>query len=183
MTFVMNILAMYLRATDAEVASGMSWYDDAHALALDLTGGDAWKGAGVIAAFSPLTPWDRNVFLARTLFENGGVMEGGTLKNSINAAVRIYNGEHTLDVLRGDKVRAFASAIADPANSTIATIDRHAYDIAMGAYHTDDTRKIGKRVFRELSDAYCEAAELAGISVAQMQAITWVAHRRIKGIA
>jgi hypothetical protein len=136
----------------------------------------------VLSSFSPLTPWDRNVYLARTLFENNGVMTGGTLPGSIKNAIRIYNGEHTLDVLKGDKTRAFASAIADPAGSTIATIDRHAYDIAMGAYHTDDTRKIGKRVFRELSDAYVKAAELSGNSVAQMQAITWVTHRRIKGI-
>ena len=178
---VLNIIATYLRATDAEHASGMSWYDEANRFAASLTG-DVWQGAGIVAAFSPLTPWNRNMILARTLVENNGIMAGGTLTTSINAATRIYNGEHTLDVLKGDKVRAFASAIADPANSTIATIDRHAYDIAMGAYHTDDTRKIGKRVFRELSAAYVEAAELAGIGVAQMQAITWIAHRRIKGI-
>jgi len=180
--YVLNITNRYLSATDAEYDKGMSWYDDAHALALDLTPGDAWKGAGIIAAFSPLTPWNRNVELARILVESNGTMTGGTLTNSIRAAVDIFNGAHTLDVLKGDKTRAFASAIADPAGSTIATIDRHAYDIAMGAYHNDDTRKIGKRIFRTLSDAYCESAEMAGIGVSQLQAITWLAHRRIKGV-
>jgi beta-galactosidase GanA len=182
MTHALNIMTTFWLATPDEIRQGASWYDDAHALALELSPGDPWRGAGVISSFSPLTPWPRNVFLARALFENGGILDGGTLSGSIRNASRIYNGEHTLDVLKGDKTRAFASAIADPHNSTIATIDRHAFDIAMGAIHTDDTRKIGKRVFRELSDAYVTAANWAGYSVAQMQAITWVTHRRIKGV-
>jgi hypothetical protein len=93
-------------------------------------------------------------------------------------AQRILDGEHTLDVLKGDKTRAFASAIADPAGSMIATIDRHAHDIAMGRVHSDKERKIGKRVFRTLSDAYVEVASMTDHSVAQVQAITWVSWRR-----
>ena len=179
--YTTNIMHVFLNATADQINAGMTWYDEAHSFALELSPNDPWRGAGVIAAFSPLTPWSRNVELARKQFTDGK-LDGGTLTNSINAAQRIFDGEHTLDVLKGDKTRAFASAIADPANSTIATIDRHAYDIAMGAIHTDDTRKIGKRVFRTLSDAYCDAADMAGIGVAQMQAITWVAHRVVKGV-
>jgi hypothetical protein len=179
---VLNIMHVFTLATDDEIREGATWYNDAHRLALELSPEDVWRGAGVIAAFSPLTPWTQNVILARRLFANDGVMEGGTLANSISAATRIYNGEHTLDVLKGDKTRAFASAIADPHGSTIATIDRHAYDIAMGATFVDSTRKIGKRVFRDLSDAYVVAANELGFSVAQTQAITWVAVRRIKGV-
>lgn len=179
--YTLNILNRYLSANDSEYADGMTWYSDRHVFALSLTPDDVWKGAGIIAAFSPLTPWYRNVELATTLIHNNGVMEGGTLKNSIRAAIAIYNGAHTLDVLKGDKTRAFASAIADPSHN-VATIDRHAYDIAMGAIHTDTTRNIGKRVFRTLSDAYCEAADYAGIAPAQMQAVTWLAHRRVSNI-
>ena len=177
-----NILSTFNARTRTEHDAGMAWYDSANALALDLTPNDVWKGAGILASFSPLTPWNRNVILARAMVDSNGTMDSGTLKTSLNAARRIYLGEHTLDVLKGDKTRAFASAIANPSGSTIATIDRHAYDIAMGAYHTDDTRKIGKRVFRELSAAYVDAANWCEIGVAQMQAITWVTHRRIKGI-
>lgn len=183
MDYTLNIINRYLSATDDEYVKGMSWYDDAHALALTLTPNDVWKGAGIIAAFSPLTPWNRNIELARTLVESNGTMTGGTLTNSIRAAVDIFNGAHTLEVLKGDKTRAFASAIADPANCTIATIDRHAHDIAIGSHDfNDSTRKIGKRVFRDMSNAYCEAAEFAGIGAPQMQAITWLAHRRVKGV-
>lgn len=177
---VENIVGIYLRASDAHYNAGMTWYNDAHALALELSPGDAMRGAGVIASFSPMCPWSRNIVLARNTFETG--IATGHTKAMCGMAQRIHDGEHTMDVLKGDKTRAFASAIADPAGSTIATIDRHAHDIAMGAKFTDDSRKIGKVVFRTISAAYVEAAELAGIGVAQMQAITWVAWRDIHGI-
>jgi hypothetical protein len=181
MNHVENILSVYLLASDESVGEGMAWYNNAHNLALELSPNDVWRGAGVIAAYSPLTPWDRNVMLATESLKTG-IAHPKSLGNSVRAAQRILDGEHTLEVLKGDKTRAFASAIADPAGSTIATIDRHAYDIAMGEYHTDDTRKIGKRVFRTLSDAYVEASFLADIGVAQMQAITWIAWRIRKGV-
>lgn len=177
-----NILRTYNMRTPDEHEAGMAWYDDAQAFAREISPHDIVRGAGIISSFSPLTSWPQNVVLVKRLMDNNGVMENGTLPNNIACAVRIYNGEYTFDVLKGDKTRAFASAIADPANSTIATIDRHAYDIAMGAIHTDDTRKIGKRVFRELSAAYADAADWVGIGVCQMQAITWLTHRRIKGV-
>jgi hypothetical protein len=175
-----NIVYWFLAATEAEIAEGTEWYRGAHALALELSPDDVWRGAGILAAFSPLTPWTQNVILARRLFENDGIMEGGTLANSINAATRIYNGEHPLDVLKGDKTRAFCAAIADPEGSTIATIDRHAFNIAMGT--VEGNPKVNRGMFRNLSDAYVEAAELCGVSVAQIQAITWVAFRRWKGV-
>lgn len=181
---VRNILRTYFAATDAEIASGMSWYADAHALALELSPDNVWTGAGVISAFSPRQEWTINVRNARRAFSTGSAF--GHTPNLHTVAMmriadRILKGEHPLDVMKGDKTRAFASAIADPEGSKIATIDRHAYDIAMGAIHTDSERKIGKVVFRELSAAYVEAASLAGIGVAPMQAITWVTHKRMKG--
>ncbi len=176
---VLNIMSCYLSATDAQYDEGMSWYDNAHRMAYVLANGDVWKGAGVIAAYSINTMWDWNVTLAAsTLLNNEAVTN--CLSTSANFAARIMAGEHTLDVLRGNKIRAFASAIADPANSNIATIDRHARDIAYGRV-VGAKVKIGKREFQELSDAYVCAAQYAGISVAQMQAVTWVVWRERKG--
>lgn len=181
--YVENILHVYLMATDSEVSEGMVWYNDAHTLALELSPDDVWKGAGVIAAFSPMQQWSVNVRSARKAFEFGTAL-GHTpnlhTKAMCNIAERILQGEHTLDVLKGDKTRAFATAIADPTGNGMATIDRHAHDIAMGRVYTDTERKIGKVVFRTLSNAYSEAATLAGIGTAQMQAATWVAWRNRK---
>lgn len=180
-THAENVLLCYSRGTIEQIRTGAAWYDEAHALAYDLSGGDVWKGAGVIAAYSPLTPWWRNIELATDSLRTG-VARTDSLGTSVRAAQRILSGEHTLDVLNGDKVRAFASAIADPHGSTIATIDRHAHDIAMGRVYDNNTRKIGKRVFRELAHAYTIAASEIGLSVAQVQAITWVIWRAEKGI-
>lgn len=178
---VLNIMSVFTAASDVSYREGLSWYDNANALAQEIAGGDAWKGAGVIAAFSPVCPWDRNVALARNAFATG--VASGHTALFCGFAQRIMDGEHPLDVLKGDKTRAFASAIADPAGSMIATIDRHAHDIAMGRVHRDRERKIGKPLFRTLSDAYVEVAEMSDHSVAQVQAITWVSWRKRIAIA
>lgn len=176
MTHIDNILSVFLSASEASYREGMTWYDDTNALAREIADGDVWKGAGVIAAFSPVCPWHRNVALARNAFATGVATGHTTI--FCGMAQRILDGEPALSVLKGDKTRAFASAIADPAGSMIATIDRHAHDIAMGRVHTDKERKIGKRVFRTLSDAYVEVANMTEHSVAQVQAITWVSWRK-----
>lgn len=183
MDYLTNIMYWYLAASPEEHDYGINWYRRAHDFALELSPGDVWRGAGVIAAFSPRQNWAVNQRQAIRAFAAGTAL-GHTpnlhTRVMCNLAERIIKGEHTLDVLKGDKTRAFAAAIADPDNSTVATIDRHAYNIAMGTLDPDP--KIGKKVFRTLSDAYVEAAELANIGVGQMQAITWTAFRNWKGV-
>jgi hypothetical protein len=179
-TQVENIIACYSRGTFDQIRTGAAWYDSAHALALELSPGDVWRGAGVIAAFSPLQQWELNVRNARNAFATG--IATGHTKQMCSQAQRILDGAHPLDVLGGQKTRAFAAAIADPHGSTIATIDRHAHDIAVGRVFTEKTRVIGKRVFNEMSESYSIAARELGFSVAQTQAITWVIWRAEKGI-
>lgn len=180
LTYSENITAVYGRALDSEREAGMRWYNDAHMLALELSPNDVWRGAGVIAALSPLKTWELNVRYARNAFLTGVCAGNMPMHNAI--AQRILDGEHPLDVMRGDKTRNFATAIATNGTSDVATIDRHAHDIAMAEVFTDKTRKIGKRIYRAMADAYSISAENAGITVNQMQAITWITWRREKGI-
>lgn len=177
-----NILKVYRRATDADIEAGMTWYNSAHNLAHVLGRGDVWKGAGLISAFSPLTPWWRNVELA-TDSAFTGKARTDTLGNSARAAQRILDGEHPLDVLKGDKTRAFAENIALNGVSDNVTIDVHAFSIAMGEPIPSSKLKMGKRVYRELQTAYRNAAKREGKAPTQMQAITWIAWRRERGIA
>ncbi len=179
-TPTLNIINVFLSASDADYHDGMTWYPRARDLALELCPDDALRGAGIIAAFSPNTLWHHNIVLARRFVASGGTMDRGTLSASIAKARAIYNGAPVLETLNGQKTVAFASAIAYPETSTVATIDRHAYNIAMATNIGDP--KIGVRVFRYLSNCYVSAAEYAGISVAQMQAVTWVAHRNRKAV-
>lgn len=172
-------MSTYRRALFCERVAP-SWYVMAQGIALELSPNDVWRGAGVLSALSPLKKWDLNVRIARISFSTG--IAQGNIGQHNEKAQRIINGEHPLDVMRGDKTRSFAEAIATGGNGHIATIDRHAHDIAMGQVYTDKTRKIGKRVYRDMAAAYAECAEYTGNSVNQIQAITWVAWRREKGI-
>lgn len=177
-----NILSVYGRATDSEREHGTDWYRDAQAIAADIADGDVWRGAGVIAALSPRVRWDINVRNARKAFQTGIVT--GHTKVMCAQAQRILDGEYALDVLKGDKVRAFCAAIATAGHSDIATIDRHALEIAYGKVYSDKDRpNIGKRLYRKMAAAYADAAKVAGVSVNEMQAITWVVWRREKGVA
>lgn len=177
-TYVNNILGTYLRATPDEVTEGLSWYSDAHALACELSPDDVWRGAGVIAALSPMKAWNTNQNLARRAFDTGVVSGHTSTMNAI--AQSILDGTYALDALKGDKTRAFCAGIATNGTTEMVTIDRHAHDVAVFQVFTDDTRKIGKRVYREMSAAYTDAAGILGKSACQVQAVTWVTWKRLK---
>jgi len=175
-THTRNILKVYRRATDAQVIAGKEWYSEAHALALELSPNDVWRGAGVIAAFSPLTPWWRNVELATDSLTTGRARTD-TLGNSSRAAQRIIDGEHPLDVLKGIKTRTFAENIARNGISDSVTVDVHAFSIAVGKPVPSSKLKMGKRLYLEIAGSYSNAAKREDISPTQMQAITWLVWR------
>lgn len=174
--YLTNIIACFLRATDTDIDDGTHWYDNVRALATQWADGDTWKGAGVIAAYSVNTPWWRNLELAKSSLELGFARADTLTDNALKAQL-IIDGAPVLPTLHGPKITAFASAIADP-NSSIATVDSHAYSIAKNRHYTTKEAKFGIRTYREIAAAYSEAAELAGYSVSQLQAITWVSWRK-----
>lgn len=176
MQFTRNILKVYRQATGSQYGEGIEWYPKAHDLAMDIANGDIWKGAGVIAAFSPLTPWWRNKELAADSLRTG-VARTDTLGNSSRAAQRIIDGEHTLDVLKGIKVRSFAENIVSKGVSDICTVDVHAYSIAVGRPVPSSVMKMNKTQYREIAECYARAAKREGLYVPQIQAVTWVTWR------
>jgi hypothetical protein len=172
-----RILKVYRQATDDQIGRGMSWYADAHSFARALDPTDPARAAGVIAALSPLTPWDRNMVLASRAYADG--FASGTMGNSLRAADRILAGERPLDVLKGSKVRAFYKTIVDPTGTDAVAIDRHAFDIAVGRITDNDTRSALSRkgVYASFERAYVRAAAILGVAPSQVQAVTWVVHR------
>lgn len=191
---VSNVLAVYNGAFDHHLRFGLSWYPDAHREALRMGGGRAWhleRNAGIIAALSPMNKWTNNVNKARQLIAMRGRIDvvkgrpnGIGLGDNVKKAIAIYNGADPLDVLNGDKVTAFYRTILDPTGDINPVIDRHAFDIAVGE-RTDNKRRQAlnrKGVYEQFAHVYREAAIIAGIGSAQMQAITWVAWREALGI-
>jgi hypothetical protein len=192
-----NILAVYSRATDAERSEGVAWYEAAHTFAVGLSeryGITLEQAAGVIAAISPRMPWAENMRKADELCRTG---EAGMLKVNKARALAILAGEspdtalacatckrgsHAKHTCSGEKVRNFYRCILDPSDAYSVCVDRHAYDVAKGKVGDDVSRKALDRVgaYREIADAYRQAAVVLGISPATVQAVTWVRWRNEK---
>jgi hypothetical protein len=174
---VRRILKVYRSATSEQKAEGMGWYNEAHALAVELDPENVPRAAGIIAAYSPLTEWSENVRLARMAYQ--GVFRGHVMASQVK---RIYEGEHYWSVLKGNKTFNFASLIADPTNPNPVVIDRHAFSIAVGRLTTEQEQNTLQRkgVYDEFADAYRRAAKIEKITAAQMQAVTWVVWRETK---
>lgn len=183
----MNIVRVWELATDAEIADGMNWYRDAHELAVKLNPADPASAAGVIAALSPMMDWGQNVRLAVRAYADGSA--SGALSGSVAKANRILNGEAPLDVLGGNKVRAFYGCIADPSSDAVC-IDRHAFDIAVGRVTNNASRHaLGRKgTYERFAGAYVRAASVLSkrlgtpVSASEVQAVTWTVWRRLKGL-
>lgn len=179
-TYTENILACLDRATPAERAHGRYWYQHAQLIALRLSPDNVWRGAGVLSALSPFKKWPINVRIAERSFETGIAQGNMPCHNAI--AQRILDGEFPLDVMNGNKTRSFTVSIATGGSHNVATIDRHAHDIAMAKVFTDKTRNINETTYRAMADAYAEAADISGMTINGIQAATWITWRREKGI-
>lgn len=175
--FEQNIRRAFDASSKDDREHGMSWYAGAKAVADSLTPGEPWKGAGIIAALSPMTSWPENLRKARMIVETG---TSYGLKSNVAKAQQIFAGSDPLTVLKGNKVRAFYMNIMDITSDETVTIDRHAIDIAHGRTMSDDERApyFGKRKYAELVAAYRNVAFSLDITGAQLQAIVWVYWRR-----
>lgn len=177
------VLDVYRDASFYAFSTGMTWYDDAHAFARTLDPAAPERAAGVIAALSPMNGWTNNKNKAALLYSQRNGNNVG-LKSNVEKALRILNDADPLDVLGGDKVRAFYATILDPAGDHNPVIDRHAFDIALGMRTNDAARSaLGRKgMYDRFASVYREAAAIVGIGAAQMQAVTWVAWRERIGV-
>jgi hypothetical protein len=175
---VERIITTYRAATAEQMSEGMHWYSDAHSLALALCPSNPLQAAGVIAALSPMTPWERNKTLAVQAYADG--VSTGNTTAACSKANRILAGEDVATVLNAPKTTAFAQTIADPTDQSAVVVDRHAMSVAIGRASTDaDTSMLTRKgVYGLYADAYREAARRAGVAPSVMQAVTWVVWRQ-----
>lgn len=178
-----RILRTYDRASAADLAAGLDWYDRAEREATALAAGtnlNPVQCAGVIAALSPRCQWGPNLAGAVSMVEaatRGETREpivAGTTANRAKAW-RIARGEDPADVLRGPKVRAFFANITGDHDAV--TVDVWAARAAEGT--RNDRAPEGKR-YANIATAYRRAAAARGISPRAMQAAVWT---HIRGAA
>lgn len=181
-TLAHNVQRAWDRCTGQDRTDGARWYPEAHALAADLSPSDVRIGAGVIAALSPQQGWAGNVGLAVRAFTDGHAT--GHTGDFCRKADRILAGESPLEVLGGQKVRAFYACIVEPEGPWSVCIDRHAFDVAVGRVTDDAVRKVldRKGAYDHVASAYRLAAVRTNQIPSTLQAITWTAWRRWKGV-
>ncbi|MFJ5646351.1 hypothetical protein [Streptomyces sp. NPDC093223] len=163
-------------ATPDQKRRGRDWYVTAHELAVEIAGGDAKKGAGVLAALSANKSWAENCRLARKAFTEE--IASGHTRDALTKANRIMQGTDPAEVLPMHlKTGCFYLCIADPENAESVVIDRHAHDIAVRQIYGQRERGLGAlRRYNVLADCYRAAARQIGEIPSKVQAVTWVAH-------
>jgi hypothetical protein len=179
-----RIDAIFAQATEAEVTQGLGWYYQAHSLADEIgrrAGLDLEAGAGLMAALSPQCSWAENIARAWEAAETGAATGMG---DQTRKAERILSDEDPGTVLGGRKVRSFYRNIVDPDQAGAVTVDRHAVSIVFGFSVDDRTVKVLERggAYVLVASAYRTVARRHGMTPCQLQAVTWLVWRRLKGI-
>src|ERR1041385_7693911 len=106
------LVARYREADEDTRQLGAEWYPLARRIARRMArkhGVTLATAAGVIAAVSPRMRWQSNLDGADALLGRQPVV--GVFQRNLDKARRFIAGERPLDVLGGDKVRAFYGAI------------------------------------------------------------------------
>lgn len=187
-----NLLDLLDSVTDAEWASGLVWYSDrADQVCSDIVSAARAGGrsitrrqaAGILASLSPSVSWDINVDGAVELAVTGEPFSYQSADNN-RKALAILDGADPADVLGGRKVRSFFANILNPATSGAVTIDRHALSILFGKSLSERELKVLGRigVYSAAAGIYRAVARIYGVRPCQLQAISWVAWRRLKGL-
>ena len=196
-----NIIGKFVLATEAEKVNGAEWYPIALEIATAIshkTGVDVHTVAAVIAALSPNNKWERNCKDAEdliTVFETAGseaaaavkVCTYGKNKAKAIALLECNDPAQYETILNGRKVVAFYNCIIGKVDAVV--VDGHAYSVWVGERLTmKQVPSIGINLYRVISDDYRAAAAHinatygCAYTAAQIQAITWVAHKRIHGV-
>ena len=167
--------------------------------------------AGIIAALSPNNRWERNIIDAESIIKcwaAGGTDEDilavpcCTYKKMKEKALTILKaanshlhsgypelvGESTRFWLKGPKITEFFNCITNPLLNDVC-IDGHAYSVWFGQRLTmKQVPNIGKKLRQQIKTDYVDACTFINeelnesFTPADIQAITWVTHKRIYGV-
>lgn len=184
-----NLFAVYDAASNEEHKLGARWYSEALSIAesvADVAGAYergtscARYGAGILAALSPQRSWDANVDSAWLYAETGA--DPLACADQLRKCAALDAGADPVDVLGGRKVRSFFANILRPEHAGAVTIDRHAVAILFGRNLSERETKVLERVgaYQYCAGIYRTAARRLGVLPCELQAVTWLAWRRLK---
>lgn len=190
-----NIIAIYKLAKPSEIKHGMTWYLNALTDCKELANKlelPIHIVVGVVAALSPNNKWERNTLNALELcqaFIDGQDMDSVKV-STYNAMKRkawsilqdMPTYEETIIILNGKKIVSFFRNIMG--DETDITIDGHARNIYYNDRQglTTPNTSIRKLEYFDIQKAYKRASKKLGLKAYELQAITWVAWKRIHNI-
>ena len=197
-----HIVGKFLLATEQEKVYGTEWYPIALKIAERISqyqGVGIVKVVGVIAALSPNNKWERNCLDAENIiaaYVAGGVEAAENVKTctytknkakAIKILTSAYDVETVVAILSGPKVTEFFHCIMGICDDVC--INGHAYSVWFGERLTmKEVPSIGIKLRRTIKADYRASADrifrVTGehYTAAQIQAITWVCHKRIHGV-
>ena len=192
--YIKNITKVFKQATQEEISHGLSWYRDALKACQGMA--DVYElplhiVVGVCAALSPTNRWERNLIDTNNMLQcyvDGGYVEDTapcTYKKMRDKAWDIlqtnpHNIDDTAFILRGPKITDFFYCIMGQDG---CVIDGHAWCIANADRRTmQEVPSIGKKLRKELQQAYSKAGKNNGMTAYEMQAATWVAWKRMHNV-
>ena len=194
-----NILSIYDMATPEEISAGVVWYATALAecrrISID---NDVPLNTvvGVTASLSPNNKWTRNIVNARDMVEahvNGDSIESFKVSTYTKMKEKAWSilecgtvsDVEIIEILKGQKIISFFENIMGYDG---CTIDGHARNISYNErIGLTGSLYIGKKEYKTLQEEYVEAAGMRStngrkLKAFEMQAVTWVAWRRIHNI-
>lgn len=196
---IKNILAVYDTATPEEIREGVVWYATALAeckrISIDYSI-PLNTVVGVVAALSPNNKWSRNIVNARDMVEayvNGDSIESFKVSTYTKMKEKAWSileygtasDAEIIKILKGQKIISFFENIMGYDG---CTIDGHARNIAYNErIGLTGSLYIGKKEYKSLQEMYVKAASQRTtngrpLKAFEMQAVTWVAWRRIHNI-
>lgn len=192
---------MYMQATPIDLQEGTVWYNNAHKICKEIS--DKYmislsQVVGVVSALSPNNKWDRNIIDAEQVIRayclGYDYPKVCTFNGQKDKAITILecdidSSDNICAILKGNKTIAFFRGIFTDGKCDEITVDGHAFNIWRGMYTSlNEVPAISNKLYKTVSDCYKDAAKTINdienktYSAAQIQAITWVTHRRVNDI-
>ena len=196
-----EIVARFTLATSQEVHLGCDWYPSALAIAGRISDKYDLRTetvVGGIAALSPNNRWERNIVDAEAIIKCWAA--GGTRTDMLAVKCCTYGKMKAkavdiltrdipiIEILNGKKLIEFFNCITNPSLNDVC-IDGHAYSVWFGKRLTmKEVPPIGKKLRSQIKTDYRDATSFINEELdehytpADIQAITWVTHKRINNV-
>lgn len=148
---------------------------------------EMYKACGIFAALSPQMSVERNKELFLQYLKHGKASHYGQLVRKCDDIMTAESEEDVSAILNGNKISSFFLNLLHPEKETRVTIDRHA--IACMTQKVDDVKALEDgqysmtdKQYASFEQVYKDISDELNLCAHQVQAITWVSYRKLRGL-